>query len=186
MRLKEELFGPITTTTERILPSRNDDPIARLEVHYFFIADLMLRNERLARDKQYRSEARRRRNGMEILAYTRLWLSLLCDICRVFEKEIQEQIQRRPLHFTKNSDLWSQQDEVRSHFHQKRALLVGFRNAQFHFQKDGQKQVAFFADPGAMIWAEKLHQKLAKFFSLYRIESAVGYMITDRNWQTGI
>lgn len=170
MSLAEQLCGSVTTTAERVLPSRNEDPIARLEVHYFLIADLMLKNERITERKQYRSEARKRRNDMESLAYTRLWLSLLYDICKEFEREIETQIRRRPNHFVINGDLWTQEQGVRSHFHRRKALLADFCNAQFHFQKDGLKQVKFFADPGAIIWAEELHQKIAAFFSSYRVQ----------------
>lgn len=179
-------LSPVITTAERVLPARDEDPVARLDAHYFFSADLMLKNRRMSNVKQYRSPERIRQNDREWLAYTRLWLSLLYVTCKEFEKELETQIVKRPEHFVTLGDLWTKQQDVRTHFHQKRSMLADFRNSQFHFDKNTEKQLRFFKDDQAMNWAEELHKRVARFFSAYRVEAASGYMNSGRHWQTGV
>lgn len=125
-------------------------------------------------------------NDRESLAYTKLWLSLLFDVCKEFVREVEEQIMMRPVHFSTQGNLGKRQEEVRQHFNQRKTMLNAVRNATFHFKNEPHVLLDFLGDSQAIGWAEELHVKLEDFFSAYRVETAVGYATNGRDMEAGL
>jgi hypothetical protein len=128
-----------------------EDPIARLMVHYFYVADFVHRDfKRVERLLKLQKRRTRWRSSQES-CYMRLWLSTLYTTAEGY-KELK-------LDDVKINSLISE-----PHFDRLRV----FRNGTFHYQKSPMKLVQFLSGHGdAHSWAEHLHQSFENFFREY-------------------
>jgi hypothetical protein len=146
---------------------RDDDPIARLIVHYFYPADFLYReyfrlNRALAAQKQ-RTEQR----SSQEFCCLRLWLAALFTVAEGFQ-ELQ----------LKDKEI----DGLLAVGHLNSLRL--FRNGTVHYQRRPIKLAQFFRDDSGsrgdrLAWAKLLHQAFDRFQSDYHVE------ITVRNVLTG-
>lgn len=129
-----------------------DDPVGRLNVHYFEPCELLLRDFKklrgfIAPDKFHTP------NGQRARLYLSLRLAMLYVVVEGFRK-------------LKLYDETIMKLVKQPHFD----LLRKFRNAVFHFEETPNPLVEFLKAKGAMEWAENLQGAFRTYFSEYRVE----------------
>jgi hypothetical protein len=138
-----------------------DDPIARLNVHYFDPCHLLLKEYEKARDAKTRTGARTDEMDRRELCYITMWLASLYAVVEGFKK------------------LKLQDEKVEGlcalHLDSLRLL----RNGTFHFQEMHHKQTQFFTQR-RVAWAKNLHYALREYFSEYRVSFRVKRLLEDK------
>lgn len=69
---------------------------------------------------------------------------------------------------------------VLDHARQRSPELKLYRSATFHYQKDLEKHRSFLFADGSLVWALELQFQLQDFFSTYRVNCEVIYMLEGR------
>jgi hypothetical protein len=145
----------------------DDDPIARLIVHYFYPADFLYREHRRLSRALAAQKRRTPRRSLQELCCFRLWLAALYTAAEGFQELKPE---------NPEIDALLAVDHLNS--------LRLFRNGTVHYQKKPMKLVQFFRDDGGsredrLAWATLLHQAFARFQSDYRVKIAVRKDLAD-------
>ncbi|WP_254460338.1 DUF6896 domain-containing protein [Xanthomonas sacchari] len=168
------------------LPPRNLDSVLLLNDDYFQVADLMFLNcGKLLRkwDKDGHLSGERL---IDARIYLRSWLGFLAVTCEGFESLGMRRLLRdeRPLSF---GELTTKSDAVGSLIKEHRKPLWELRNKTFHLRKDADAIRKFFL-PGAgrIPWARELHQAFKEFFSNYRVECEVHYILNGRRGEVSL
>ncbi len=148
---------------------RLDDPIARLEVHYFYPSDFVHRDFKRVERALKAQKCRTKWRSSQESCYTRLWLSTLYAVAEGY-KELG----------LKDDEI----DKLISLDHFERLRL--FRNGTFHFQRKPIKLVQFLSGHGdALAWAERLHKAFEAYFREFSIQNIVRNAMIRRDSSTG-
>lgn len=142
----------------------DDDPIARLLVHYFYPCERLFDDYRRAKAGRNRKGERTREMDISEMSYLSLWLASLFAVLEGFrELEIES----------------SKIDALSAEHWDSLRLL---RNGTFHFQPVHNKQSQFFTGNVSRIeWAKNVHSALKQYFSDYTVEFMVRtFMSEDR------
>lgn len=136
---------------------RDDDPIARLIVHYFYPCDHMRDCLKKVREAQKSKMTSEPETSIHELNFLKLWLGTLYAVAEGFQ------------------ELKLQDDTVAAFVGDENFQnLRRFRNGSFHYQRNPEKLVQFFrGHEHRENWAEALHESLDKYFSDYRINMTV-------------
>jgi hypothetical protein len=140
----------------------NDDPIARLNVHYFDPCQQLLKDYERAKNAKTRKGGRTRSMDRRELCYLSLWLASLFAVVEGF----------------RSLKLKDEQVDKLSAKHWDSLRLL--RNGTFHFQPAHNKQSQFFiGSESRMEWARKLHSALGDYFTEYRIDFVVKTLLAE-------
>lgn len=155
--------------------------VMTLYAHYFEAADLMRENvEKL--DAKLKKAGKLNRNDKvqkRIDFFT--WLGFLWATCEGFKKKINLRrllADERPQEF---KDLLPESDAlgklINAHFDSLREV----RNNVFHLRDNPEKIRKFFSkEADRLSWVLELHDTLNRFFSSYRIQCEVHYLMNNR------
>ncbi|WP_371183916.1 DUF6896 domain-containing protein [Xanthomonas sacchari] len=162
------------------LPPRNMDDVLVLNNDYFEVADLMLLNYNNLRRKWERDGRLSNDKSIDMRIYLRSWLGFLAVTCEGFETIGMRRLLRedRPVAFV---GLTPRSDAVGSLIKKNRDPLRELRNKTFHLRKDAGAIRTFFApDANRISWARELHKALKEFFTKYRLECELHYVLNGR------
>jgi len=169
-----------TRDLEDKLPHRDTDPVLVLYTHYFIAADLMRKNYKKAKASVKRTGSNDEID-IERSIYLSSWLGFLGVNCEGFKKLRMRLLlsTERPESF---HELIPQSDHIGRIINQNADALRELRNDIFHVRTDLNAVRNFFcSDNDRLSWAISLHDKMASFFSDYRILCEVHYLMNDRH-----
>ena len=161
------------------LPHRDTDQVLVLYVHYFQAANLMRKNLEQTKAKSKRAHSTFDMNVNQSI-YLSSWLGFLAVSCEGFKKLRMRLLlsTERPSNF---HDLTPQSDNLGRLINQHAGALRELRNDIFHVRTDLNAVRNFFSgDDDLLSWAVSLHDKMASFFSDYRVHCEVHYLMNDR------
>ncbi|NWE38953.1 hypothetical protein HX875_05690 [Pseudomonas yamanorum] len=167
------------------LPHRDSDQVLVLYVHYFKAADLMRENFEKAKAKFKRKHSTVDPDINQSI-YLSSWLGFLAVSCEGFKKLRMRLMlnTERPSSF---HDLTTQSDHIGRLINQHAGVLRELRNDIFHVRTDLNAVRNFFCrDDDLLSWAVSLHDKMASFFSDYRIHCEVHYLTNDRRFESDV
>lgn len=162
------------------LPSQDQDPILTLYTHYFLAADLMRSNYVKLDRKWAKYNQLSQGDKMKLGIYLCSWLGFLGVTCEGFKKLRMRPLlqESRPERFLK---LISKCNDIGKMMKRHSDPLREFRNNVFHLRDDVGAINQFFAyDAERLPWASELHAAIGEFFSAYRIQCEVHYLLNDR------
>lgn len=172
--------------SEDILPSRNQDPVLTLHVHYFETADLMFRNYNKINKEMKFNDHLSQHNMIEMRIYFSTWLGFLGVVCEGFRKlNVRLLLDKdRPSNF---KELLPVSDGIGKMMKEHSSLLRVFRNNVFHL-RENTVFLNNFLDKEAdfLPWASKLHMEFSSFFSQYTILCEAHYVINGRKGESGL
>lgn len=168
------------------LPHRDKDRVLVLHTHYFLTADLMHENyEKLK--KKYEGASRLARNDeINYRIYLVSWLGFLAVACEGFKNLSMRVLlkEQRPAAFM---DMTEISDRVGRLMNIHAGSLSKFRNNVFHLRDSPEMIQQFFArDAERLPWAHELHVLMKKFFSRYRVECELHYVLNQRQGERGL
>jgi hypothetical protein len=106
------------------------------------------------------------------------WLSSLFVVIEGFvELDVPALLRCRPSNF---EEIVDRAKLVLDHARQRSPELKLYRSATFHYQKDSEKHRSFLFADGSLVWALELQFQLQDFFSAYRVNCEVIYMLEGR------
>ncbi|UXD25288.1 hypothetical protein FORC065_2484 [Yersinia enterocolitica] len=171
---------------EDLLPSRNQDRILVLQVHYFQTAELMFEKYDRLIQKMHKNGhlSQREKNDMRI--YLSTWLGFLGVVCEGLRKlNIRTLlINERPGDF---KELLPISDGIGTLMKEHADSLRKFRNNVFHLRENTEFVHHFFDKQVERLpWARDLHMVLSEFFSQYRVYCEVHYVMNGRKGECGL
>ncbi len=170
----------------RTLPHRDKDPVLTLYNHYFLTADLMRKNFSKLKEKQVSRGYLSQNDSVDETIYFITWLGFLAVTCEGF-KNLNFRIllsSNRPKEF---EELIPYSDEIGRKIKIHSDSLRKLRNDVFHLRKDTNTFESFLSEKGGRVqWSEKLHDRISKFFSEYRILCEFHYIVNNRSSESQI
>nr|KAA0528700.1 hypothetical protein F0321_04150 [Enterobacter asburiae]KAA0533199.1 hypothetical protein F0320_09255 [Enterobacter dykesii] len=166
------------------LPSRNQDHVLTLQIHYFETAELMLRNYNKLKQKMKKNGSLIHRDEFDMRVYLFTWLGFLGVVCEGF-RNLNMRIllaKERPNEF---KELISISDKIGKLMKENSNSLRIFRNNVFHLRENTESVRQFFdAEVNRIQWAKDLQAALSDFFSNYRVFCEVHYLVNGRNGES--
>lgn len=163
-----------------LLPHRDSDKVLTLNVHYFYAADLML--------KQYDATNKKWENNQKITfeeeirsrIYMDSWLGFLAVTCEGYKKLNVYLLlnNERPLEY---QELVPESSKLSKSINKHYNYLRKFRNNVFHLRESVDDTLEFLSlSADRLAWARSIHNDLEKFFSNYRIFCECHYITNGR------
>lgn len=164
-----------------LLPYRHADRVLTLFSHYFQAADLMRDNRKKLLRQWEKTGKLSDSKQIELRTYFTSWLGFLAVVCEGF-KRLNLRIlltEQRPESF---KELTSDSDRIGRLINLHHKALKRYRNDVFHLRPNLDEIRSFFYEgPDRVIWADELHELMARFFSGYRVLCEVHYMLHGRS-----
>lgn len=162
------------------LPHREQDNVLTLEIHYFYAADLMLKNYDLLSSKWDKNQKLSRNDEVNFRIYMNSWLGFLAVTCEGYRKLSMYLLlnKERPADY---QELVPRCNKLNSTISQHYDDLRKFRNNVFHLRTSMDDTLAFLArGEQRLSWARSIHRELQAFFSEYRILCECHYILNSR------
>jgi hypothetical protein len=162
------------------LPHKEQDNVLTLQIHYFYAADLMLKNYDSLSRKWDKNQKLSRNDEINFRIYMSSRLGFLAVTCEGYRKLNMYLLlnKERPFDF---QELVPRCNKLNSAINKHYDDLRKFRNNVFHLRTSTDDTLAFLA-PGVerLSWARSIHSDLKSFFSEYRIFCECHYMFNGR------
>lgn len=168
------------------LPSRNQDRVLALYIHYFETADFMFKNYDKLSKKLYKSGKLNQYDKSDMRIYLSTWLGFLGVVCEGVKKlKIRILLgNERPESF---KELIPASDAIGKLMKEHSDSLRMFRNNVFHLRENTEFVRHFFDDKvERLVWARELHMALSGFFSEYRVCCEVHYVKNGRKGESDL
>ncbi|MGP4955500.1 DUF6896 domain-containing protein [Pseudomonas helleri] len=163
-----------------LLPHREHDTILTLQIHYFYAADLMLKNYDNLERKWDKKQKLSRTDEINFRIYITSWLGFLAVTCEGYRKLNMYLLlnRERPAEYQELIPKCKKLNRtINQHYHDLRK----FRNNVFHLRSNTEDTLAFLTPWGGRLsWARSIHSDLKSFFSEYRILCELHYMSNGR------
>lgn len=169
-----------------ILPDRNQDRVLILQSHYFQVAVVMLEQYEKLKKRMKKIKHLNGREDVELRIYLCNWLGFLAVTCEGFNQlNIHLLLERkRPDSF---KELMPLSDDLTKRMKTHADSLRILRNNIFHLCNDFEDILQFFnKDTDRLLWARELHTAIEQFFSKYRIECEIHYIVNGRKGESGL
>lgn len=174
-RLANRPLENVTSVDSRaegdLLPHRDSDKVLTLHVHYFYAAELMLKQYDAILRKWEKNKIKNKNIEEKINSriYMSSWLGFLAVTCEGYKKLNMYLLlnNERPLQY---QELIPRASKLSSSIKEHYDHLRRFRNNVFHLRDSVDDTLAFLS-PNAerLAWARSIHEDLRQFFSNYRI-----------------
>lgn len=183
-RLSNQPVQSITSIDSRaegdLLPHRDSDNVLTLHVHYFYAADLMLKQYDAAIKKLETNKNNSIEEKINSRIYMNSWLGFLAVTCEGYKKLNMYLLlnNERPIEY---QELTPKASKLSSSIKEHYDHLRKFRNNVFHLRDSVEDTLAFLSPSADRIaWARSIHNQLRDFFSNYRIFCEGHYLDNGR------
>ena len=169
-----------------LLPHRELDKVLTLQTHYFYAADLMLKQHDSLEKKWDKNKKLSRDDEINFRIYMSSWLGFLAVTCEGYRQLNMYMLLNndRPADY---QELIPRCNRLNSAIKKHYDDLRKFRNNVFHLRTSVNDTLAFLSpDADRLSWARSIHKDLKSFFSEYRVLCECHYMFNGRKTEADI
>ncbi|QXI26366.1 DUF6896 domain-containing protein [Pseudomonas vanderleydeniana] len=167
------------------LPHRDMDEVLTLNIHYFYSAELMLKNLDLLVAKRKKHKKLSFSEKVNYRIYMSSWLGYLAVTCEGYRSLSMYLLlnDRRPVEYR---DLIPECNALNSSIAEHYHALRKYRNNVFHLRESVEDTLGFISSDERISWARKIHGELKSFFSNYRVLCEFYYILNERSSEASL